>query len=389
MRGSIQPLGGDRYKVRIYAGIDPVTKKERVRSKTFHFTGKAADRKTYAEELAGELRRSIDEAAQNRDTIAGLAKKWLELKRRQGRSPTTLEAYESHVAAIVKRFGTTRVVDLTGMDIDDWYGELIDERDKKTKQPVRTASTVRHYHATLRGMLRQAEKWGMTTTVATRRASPPEVIAKEILPPTTAVLAVLLNDAGTGEFANILRFTAATGLRAGEVSGLLWSDIVGDELTVRRAVIELKGGGWTTKPPKGKRARRMTIGTDVLQVLADQRAWIDQQADIRGRPRPTTGPVFPDMLDDDTGQTPRRPGWISHKWITLRNRHGVTFRFHDLRHWNATAMLNDGVPIATVSKRLGHAKESITRDVYSHVVEGTDRAAAEVMTRLAPKRLTA
>jgi integrase len=50
---------------------------------------------------------------------------------------------------------------------------------------------------------------------------------------------------------------------------------------------------------------------------------------------------------------------------------------HDLRHFMATEMLNDGTPIAVVASRLAHASASTTLNVYAHPVPGGDRAAAE------------
>ena len=43
-------------------------------------------------------------------------------------------------------------------------------------------------------------------------------------------------------------------------------------------------------------------------------------------------------------------------------------KFHDLRHTSASLMLNNGVDVLVASKRLGHAKPSITLDVYGHLL---------------------
>ena len=40
-------------------------------------------------------------------------------------------------------------------------------------------------------------------------------------------------------------------------------------------------------------------------------------------------------------------------------------------------MLAAGVPLAVVSKRLGHSSVTITSDTYSHLLEGVGRVAAE------------
>ena len=41
---------------------------------------------------------------------------------------------------------------------------------------------------------------------------------------------------------------------------------------------------------------------------------------------------------------------------------------HGLRHTCATLLIAAGVPVNVVSARLGHAKTSITSDIYAHVL---------------------
>ena len=56
---------------------------------------------------------------------------------------------------------------------------------------------------------------------------------------------------------------------------------------------------------------------------------------------------------------------------------GVTgVRLHVLRHFAATQVLAAGVPIKTASGRLGHANAATTLNVYAHVLESSDTAAA-------------
>jgi hypothetical protein len=42
-------------------------------------------------------------------------------------------------------------------------------------------------------------------------------------------------------------------------------------------------------------------------------------------------------------------------------------------------MLGHGVPVPTVSQRLGHARASTTLNVYAHRVPGSDRDAADLL----------
>ncbi len=57
-------------------------------------------------------------------------------------------------------------------------------------------------------------------------------------------------------------------------------------------------------------------------------------------------------------------------------------RFHDLRHSSASLMLNNNIPPIVVSRRLGHAKASITLDIYGHLIPSMQVEAAEKMDEL-------
>ena len=60
-------------------------------------------------------------------------------------------------------------------------------------------------------------------------------------------------------------------------------------------------------------------------------------------------------------------------------------RLHDLRHGRASLMLAANVPMAVVSKVLGHSSITITSDTYSHLLGGVGRQAAEATAALVPR----
>jgi integrase len=66
----------------------------------------------------------------------------------------------------------------------------------------------------------------------------------------------------------------------------------------------------------------------------------------------------------------------------LRDAGLQTIRFHDLRHTAASLMLNHDVPMIVVSRRLGHAKPSITLGVYGHLLSGMQNEAAKLIDEL-------
>ena len=66
---------------------------------------------------------------------------------------------------------------------------------------------------------------------------------------------------------------------------------------------------------------------------------------------------------------------------------GDPLRFHALRHFAVSWMIENGWPITDVSQIVGHANVSITLQVYAHVIKGRTQS-AEAMQSLAEKLLS-
>lgn len=174
-----------------------------------------------------------------------------------------------------------------------------------------------------------------------------------------------------------VRIAIATGMRRGEILGLMWKDITfGDvcELSVKRAYTP----ALKLKEPKTKSGYR-TIAIDRI-TEEHLRAWKQLQAECL------------DTLGEAFAQTEDTPvccsnigglydptnfyGW----WNAFRKQAGFpTLRFHELRHTQATQLLANGVDVKTVQTRLGHANASITLNWYAHAVPENDRKAAQLI----------
>ena len=81
-------------------------------------------------------------------------------------------------------------------------------------------------------------------------------------------------------------------------------------------------------------------------------------------------------------KVPTNPDALTMRFDRLAQKVGVDCRLHDLRHCVATHMLAEGVDVATVARRLGHATPKVTLQVYAHAVEEKDREAAGLMSKL-------
>lgn len=362
-------LGGDRWRVRVYVGR--IDGRDKYVSRSFRADGPRAANRA-APTIVADIRAEVDAQAERVGTIAELGDDWLAMKVRQDRSPVTIDGYRAIVQRITDRWGRRQVADLTGRDIDRWYQELADDGVG--------APTIDHYHSVLRAMLRQAVKWRLVDYAVTEHATPPRARAPEIHPPTPSALADAIASLPASDFRRMIELAALTGMRRGELCGLWWSDIEGLAVTVRRSVVEPQGGGWLWKGTKTGKARTFPLGPTAIAVLDEQRRYIDDMAARVQLDPAAVVPVFADLIADATGMTPRRPGWLSHEWMALRDAAGLDgARLHDLRHLNVTAMLAAGVPVGSASRRAGHSKTSTTLDIYTHETDAGALIALEAV----------
>jgi integrase len=67
--------------------------------------------------------------------------------------------------------------------------------------------------------------------------------------------------------------------------------------------------------------------------------------------------------------TPINPNNVTRDYNRWVAQAGVPrIRIHDLRHTHITLALASGANLKAVSQRVGHAKTSITMDLYAHVL---------------------
>ena len=78
------------------------------------------------------------------------------------------------------------------------------------------------------------------------------------------------------------------------------------------------------------------------------------------------------------------PTTIGRKFLEAKKLSGVkNIRLHDLRHSHATVLINAGVNIVAVSKRLGHSTIDQTLKTYTHLLESSDQNMMRKINELA------
>jgi hypothetical protein len=113
-------------------------------------------------------------------------------------------------------------------------------------------------------------------------------------------------------------------------------------------------------------------GNALADLIAFEKLATLSAASSRLTPRPLgcgLGKLAPDdLLFANLEGRPLRPSAVSSDWGDLAERICMPeITFHGLRHSHASQLIAAGVDIVTISKRLGHAKPSVTLAIYAHM----------------------
>lgn len=371
MRGHVRQRGRG-WELRVFVGSDPVTNRKKYVTRTVYGTKRDADNELakLVVKLSG-----VGHSAQDA-TLADLIHRWFEMARGQ-LSPTTVRTYELYIDnLILPRLGHLRLSRLGPADLDHFYAE-VHANGARDGGPL-APGTVRQVHAIIRRALRQGMKWGWIATNAASLASPPTVRRPNLNPPEPDDVVRLMTaaDQKNPQLGCLLRVAATTGARRGELCALKWSkvDLTTGSVLIDHAVVEGEHGRPIEKDTKTHSARRIALDPGTVSALTEQlRRSRERAADFRVSLR-SDAYVFSHAPD---GSKPINPSELTKSFVSLRKVVGLPdVRFHDLRHFAATRLLGAGVPVRTVSGRLGHSNAATTLGVYAHFIEASDREAA-------------
>ena len=165
-----------------------------------------------------------------------------------------------------------------------------------------------------------------------------------------------------------------TGMRKGEINALRWCDIKDNVIHITRSVNQkLKGKGYEFTPPKNvSSVRKLQIPENLLLALEEHKTIQQQNCEGWNEEFLVCGGIT--CLSDTA---------ISNKNIQYAKEAGLEpIRIHDFRHTHATLLVNSGINIMEISRRLGHADVNITWRVYSHLYPCEEEKAIKVLDNI-------
>lgn len=308
------------------------------------------------------------------ETVEAFMGRWLEDVVRLTLRDRTYWGYRSivehHVAG--SPIASVEVASLARRDVQAWVSAM-------DAAPM----TVRHRLDCLRSAMRQAVRWDVVRSNPCTGVVLPAAERKSVRAVSPAE-ARRIEAACAGRWiAPLVTVALWTGLRQGELLGMRWEDVSLPQsgpasVTVRHTLERLPGSvtgtiAYVPGTPKTRgSARTVVLAAPAAAALRERRKEVMSGAGSR----------FGLVWTNPAGLPVDGPALTKEFQAALAAAGVERMRWHDLRHAYVTLMMAAGVPLAAVSKMVGHSSIAITTDIYGHLTSEMQEDAVGRMERL-------
>lgn len=405
MRGSIRPRGKDRWLLRFDSGyhVHPTTGLLKRKQHTVTVAGTKRD----AEKQLTELMRRQDRGTlvePSKLTLRDWLPQWLEINKSRF-APTTYARYKGIIDRDILQADLAAIPlqKLQATHLETYYATVAQARTfapgaKRRTRRALSASTLSLHHAVLYPALRKAVRDRLIVANPAadlegkprRTRSRSDDAQRHCWTATEARTFLATAKQAGPRPAAFYALALDSGMRKGELCGLRWTDVDLDTAKVR-VVQQLLTPGAEPKfgPTKTGKPRMISLGAETIDLLRRHR---QHQSEIKMANRNSYSEfalVFAKERSDLRAATDSlgHPLQINNlgqrEYARLIKAADVRpIKFHGLRHTCATLLLQAGQPVHVVSERLGHAKVSMTMEVYAHVLPDMQQDAAAKLNAL-------
>jgi len=372
--GSVARYKNGRFQARLRVVIDG--RPERVS------LGYAATRRD-AIRLINEGRKRYYDAADHKlprgaaHTVESFTARWLEKAIKPGRR-STHRTYEAMLRLyVLPVIGPKRLDGITRGDVDDVQRYAHD----KGVSPTTISLMLTVLGAMLRHAMDKEELISRNVVAGCDRLYRGTPRRYQFLAPED--VPAMLSAVEPSPYANLYSVLLFTGLRIGEALALRWTDVDLDRATLRveHSMATVDGKRVLGEPKTQKARRAVDLPPEAVAALSRQRKLqMVEQARAGAAGVPWLNPHG--LIFTASYGSPASDSTVRKEFYRLLTAAGLPpMRLHDLRHSCATIELAAGAPLVAVSEQLGHAKPSITLNVYAHAVPSMRQAVAEAMHR--------
>jgi integrase len=346
---------GDGWRAMVlYRDFDGVTRQVQKHAKT-----KGGAEQALATALRDRARVDAANAVTPDTRVSVLAEKWYaEL---EGKSPSTLQAYRDRLdRQIIPALGSVKVRELTVGLVDRHLAAV------KTKNGPSMAKMTKSVLSGICGLATRHDALESNpcrdvARISTKPKREPRSLSVEEIKKIRAWFAEDTKAKDRG-LPDLVAFMAGTGLRIGEACGVTWDalDLDAGTVAVRGTVLRLKGHGLILKPePKSAAGERILELPSWCVLMLRDRESINT-SDPRTRSSKMT-PVFGAPISGNWRDPSNTRRGLREAFAEM-GMPGITS--HVFRRTVATLMDDAGLSARKAADQLGHAKPSLTQDIY-------------------------
>jgi integrase len=371
MSGHIRRRGEHSWEIKFDLGRDEKTGK-RI---TQYYAVKGT--KKQAEQKLRELLTSVDKGSYVTRSLLTVGEhvtsridQWEALEKI---SPKTAERYRELLAnQILPHIGQKPLQKLKSADIEAWHAKLKTAGRKDGKGGIGTL-TIRHAHRLLSKALKEGMRHELIVRNVAVAEQPPKVNGEEIVVlDIEQVKALVERLRGRAMYPKAIT-ALFTGVRRGELLGLRWRhvdlDSADKHISISGAIEETKGGLRFKTPKTANSVRDVSLPDIVVEALRDHRRKQLETRFALGLGKLTNDDLLFPRLDG----SPQSPRAFSKDWADVAASVGQPeITFHALRHTHASHLIDAGIDVVKISRRLGHASPAITLKVYAHLFRKRD-----------------
>lgn len=292
-----------------------------------HYVSFTANTRKEAEYLAAEfsLKKKDIEIVTKR-TYAECLDEYIE-NRSAVLSPSTIREYKRSRRCDMQNLMGTKVCDITREQIQ----QAINLESK-----VHSPKSVRNMHGLLSAVLKAYRPDFALNTALPKRIRP------NICVPTDEQVKTLMAYVEGTEMEIPILLAAFGPMRRSEICALDSNHVSGQTIHVEFAIVLDEHNKWVKKSTKSYAGDRMILFPDfVINKLKNAKGQI----------------------------VSLNPAQISDRFIDILKRAGIShFRFHDLRHYNASISHALGIPDQYIMARGGWASDNTLKNVYRHTM---------------------
>ena len=297
---------------------------------------------------------------------------WYETYSRPAARPGTRRIYEGYLRLYIRPgLGHIPLNRLTAKDMQRFFAWLKTEgrADQSDGETGLADSQLRNIHSLCWRALEKAVSGNLIPRNPASGCKLPTARKGEMNLLSRESMQKLLIQAKEEKYYELFLLEFATGLRLGELTALQWEDLnlTTGELRISKQAVVIGSEVVVTEPKTKAAVRTLLLPPKVLEVFREYRN------------RNPSRWLFPSPKKEDS---PLLPSVVRQRLHRLLDHAGCErVRFHDLRHTFATLALESGMDVKTLSAMLGHVSAATTLDIYTHITDDMQRAAAENIDR--------